>query len=198
MSHINKKGQTTRKKSIVVSGWPAVGKTTLATELAREFDMELYNGGDILKMLAIEKGYSASGSEWWDDTEAKKFMQDRRSDSSFDRRVDQKLIEIVKKGNAVITSYTIPWLVEGPIKFWLKASQTSRAKRMANRDKIACFKAKEIVKSRDEENKKIYYNLYGFKFGEDLTVFDYLLNTDLLSLGSLVDISKNIVRYMAL
>ena len=42
--------------SIVISGWPAVGKTTLATELAIEFGYKHYNGGDILKMLAAEKG----------------------------------------------------------------------------------------------------------------------------------------------
>src|SRR3712207_8862838 len=35
----------------------------------------------------------------------------RSSDSSFDKKVDEKLIEIVKKGRAVITSYTLPWLV---------------------------------------------------------------------------------------
>ena len=43
--------------SIVISGWPAVGKTTIATELAKEFGYKHYNGGDVLKMLAAEKGY---------------------------------------------------------------------------------------------------------------------------------------------
>ena len=38
--------------SIVISGWPAVGKTTIATELAKEFGYKHYNGGDVLKMLA--------------------------------------------------------------------------------------------------------------------------------------------------
>ena len=35
--------------SIVVSGSAAVGKTTLAHALAKEFGLKLYNGGDILK-----------------------------------------------------------------------------------------------------------------------------------------------------
>ena len=50
--------------SIVISGWPAVGKTTLATELAIEFGYKHYNGGDVLKMLAAEKGYLVSGNDW--------------------------------------------------------------------------------------------------------------------------------------
>jgi cytidylate kinase len=186
--------------SIVISGWPAVGKTTIACKLAEEFDIVMYNGGDILKMLAEEeKGYSVKRDDWWDTTEAKKFMEERKSDPSFDKKVDNKLIQIVKKGGTVITSYTLPWLVVDNksiiiIKFWLKGSPENRAKRMANRDGISFAVAKKITKLRDEENKRIYYRLYGFRFGEDLTVFDYVLNTDRLSLDSLVEISKLIVR----
>ena len=184
--------------SIVISGWPAVGKTTIACKLAEEFGSVMYNGGDILKMLAEDKGYSVKRDDWWDTTEAKKFMEERKSDSSFDKKVDKKLIEIVKKGGAVITSYTLPWLVIEEsviiIKFWLRGSPENRAKRMANRDDISFAEAKSIIKLRDEENKRIYYRLYGFRFGEDLTVFDYVLNTDKLSLDSLVEISKLIVR----
>jgi cytidylate kinase len=185
--------------SVVISGWPAVGKTTIACKLAEEFDIVMYNGGDILKMLAEEdKGYSVKRDDWWDTTEAKKFMEERKSDPSFDKKVDGKLIQIVKKGGTVITSYTLPWLVVDEsviiIKFWLRGSLENRAKRMANRDGIRFAEAKRITKLRDEENKRIYYRLYGFRFGEDLTVFDYVLNTDRLSLDSLVEISKLIVR----
>ena len=185
--------------SIVISGWPAVGKTTIACKLAEEFDIVMYNGGDILKMLAEEdKDYSVKRDDWWDTTEAKKFMEERKSDPSFDKKVDKKLIQIVKKGGTVITSYTLPWLVVDEsviiIKFWLRGSPENRAKRMANRDGIRFAEAKRITKLRDEENKRIYYRLYGFRFGEDLTVFDYVLNTDRLSLDALVEISKLIVR----
>ncbi|HWS20728.1 MAG TPA: cytidylate kinase family protein [Nitrososphaera sp.] len=185
--------------SIVISGWPAVGKTTIACKLAEEFDIVMYNGGDILKMLAEEdRGYSVKRDDWWDTTEAKKFMEERKTDPSFDKKVDNKLIQIVTKGGTVITSYTLPWLVVDEsviiIKFWLRGSSENRAKRMANRDGISFAEAKRITKLRDEENKRIYYRLYGFRFGEDLTVFDYVLNTDTLSLDSLVEISKLIVR----
>ena len=182
--------------SIVISGWPAVGKTTIACKLAEEFALVMYNGGDILKMLAEEKGYSTKRDDWWDTAEAKKFMDERKSDPSFDKKVDKKLVEIVKKGDAVITSYTLPWLVqEGSviIKLWLRGSPENRAKRMAKRDDISFAEAKRIIKLRDYENKKIYYKLYGFCFGEDLTIFDYVLNTDRLSLDSLIEISKLIV-----
>lgn len=183
--------------SIVISGWPAVGKTTIACEIAEEFGLVMYNGGDILKLLAKEKGYSTDRGDWWDTTEAKKFMKERKSDPSFDKKVDDMLIGIVEKGNAVITSYTLPWIVRENttiIKFWLRGSPENRAKRMANRDDISFTEARGIVKLRDDENRMIYYKLYDFQFGEDLTIFDYVLNTDKLSLGSLIEISKLIVR----
>jgi cytidylate kinase len=184
------------KFSVVISGWPAVGKTTIAGKLAEEFGLIMYNGGDILKMLAAEKGYSTGRDDWWDTAEAKKFMQERKSDPSFDKKVDRKLSEIVRKGGAVITSYTLPWLVKDDlvIKLWLRGSPENRARRMANRDGISLAEAKRIISIRDGENKKIYYKLYRFNFGEDLTVFDYVLNTDRLPLNSLIEISRLIVK----
>jgi CMP/dCMP kinase len=185
--------------SIVISGWPAVGKTTMAVELAKTFNLKLYSGGDILKLLADAKGYSTSSHDWWDTDEAKRFMEERKSDPSFDKQVDNKLIQIIKSENALITSYTLPWLVEGSgvIKFWLKASQENRARRMANRDNISYTEAKKIIQVRDSENINIYKNLYGFDFGEDLKVFDFCLNTDVLSLNSLIEVSKSIITWVS-
>jgi CMP/dCMP kinase len=184
------------KLSIVISGWPAVGKTTIAIELAKEFGLKSYSGGDILKMLAENKGYSTFGEDWWDTKEAKRFMQVRKSDPSFDKLVDKKLIDLIRSENVVITSYTLPWLVDGVIKFWLKGSQENRANRMANRDNISLTEAKNVLRIRDEENKNIYKNLYSFNFGEDLNVFDFCLNTDLLSLPSLIEVSKSIIKWL--
>ena len=145
-------------------------------------------------MLAGEHGYSISGKDWWDTEDAKKFMIERKSNPCFDKEVDQRLVEIVKKGNVVITSYTLPWLVKDAIKFWLKGSQNNRAKRMAYRDNISFEDAKNIINLRDEDNIKIYHKTYGLNFGEDLSVFDFALNTDLMSLEALIIISKDIVK----
>ena len=185
-----------KKTSIVISGWPVVGKTTIAAEIAKEFDFKVYNGGDILKLLAGDRGYSISGNDWWDTEQAKKFMAERKANLYFDKQVDQKLVEIVRLGKAVITSYTLPWLVQDAIKFWLKGSQDNRAKRMAKRDNLSLVQAKKIIKMRDDENKNIYRKLYGFNFGRDLNVFDFSLNTDLVDLDSLVEISKIIIRHL--
>jgi CMP/dCMP kinase len=183
------------KMSIVISGWPAVGKTTIAENLAKDFNLKLWNGGDILKMMAYERGYSSSlNHDWWDTEEAAKFMRERNNNPNFDREVDNRLIELVKEGNVVITSYTLPWISDATINFWLQGSVDNRSKRMSMRDKIDINIAKKIVQRRDVENKSIYQKLYQFEFGEKLDVFDFAMNTDILSLESLIIISKNIVE----
>ena len=45
-------------KSVVVSGPPAIGKTTIAKGLASEFNLTHLSGGDILKEFANEQGLS--------------------------------------------------------------------------------------------------------------------------------------------
>jgi len=187
--------QFDRKISIVISGWPAVGKTTIAENLARDFNLKLWNGGDILKMMAHDKGYSSSlGHDWWDTEEAANFMNERTNNPNFDREVDNKLIELLNEGNVVITSYTLPWIANATINFWLQGSVDNRSKRMSMRDNIDIDSAKKIVQRRDFENKLIYKKLYQFEFGEKLDVFDFAMNTDILTLESLILLSKNIVE----
>jgi cytidylate kinase len=166
--------------------------------MAREFGLKLYNGGDILKMIAKEKGYSITGMDWWDTDDAKKFMAERKANLFFDKKVDEALLKIMDKENAVITSYTLPWLVNRPFlfKIWLKGSENNRAQRMADRDGIRLDAAQRIIKVRDSENKVIYRNLYGFDFGSDLTVFDFFLNTDLINLKSLIEISISTIKHI--
>jgi CMP/dCMP kinase len=182
--------------SVVISGSAAVGKTTLAHALAKEFGFKLYSGGDILKEIARQQGYSVTGNDWWDSNEAIGFMKARKKNSIYDRQVDEKLTNIAKKGNVIITSHTLPWLTAEPITFWLSASPQKRSERMSKRDKISIKEALRIVRMRDRENKKIYKKIYGAKFGDGLEVFDFMINTELLSLDSLVYLCKEIMKKM--
>ncbi len=166
------------KISIIVSGMPSVGKTTVARAIAEKFELRLVGGGDMLKEMALEKGYKPSGSDWWDTPEGMRFLAERNSNKEFDKEVDRRLIEYVKRGRVVITSYTLPWICSDGLKIWLKASLKTRAKRLASRDSISLDEALEIVKTRDEENRLLYRSLYGIDFGNDLSVFNYVIDTE--------------------
>jgi cytidylate kinase len=149
-----------------------------------------------LKDLASEKGFNVAGKDWWDSGGANKFMLERQSNLDFDKEVDRRLIEMADSGNVVITSYTLPWLTDSAVKIWLRGSEYNRAKRMANRDGINVLDAERIVRQRDNDNKRIYWKLYNIGFGDDLSVFDFILNTDLLDLQILIDLIKRIVGHI--
>jgi len=181
-------------KSIVVSGPPAIGKTTVAKGLAQEFNLKYLSGGDILKELASEQGFSSSGDDWWDTEDGMKFLNQRKNNSEFDKQVDEKLIQLFEQGNVVITSYTLPWLIDNGIKLWLDGTVENSAKRMQNRDNMGESLALDVVKKRFNENKIIYKNLYNFEFGDDLSVFDKIIKTDGLDAEQVLEIAKSTVR----
>ena len=181
-------------KSIIISGPPAIGKTTIAKGLAKEFDIVHLSGGDILKELAEEEGFETKGDDWWDTQEGMDFLSQRQKNSEFDKKVDDKLKEFFSKGDVVITSYTLPWLVEGGVKIWLSGSKENSAQRMTIRDNLSETNALEIVQKRYNENKIIYKTLYGFEFGEDLSIFDKIIKTDDLNVEQVLEIAKSTVR----
>ena len=181
-------------KSIIISGPPAIGKTTIAKGLAKEFDIEYLSGGDILKELAGEQGFQTKGDDWWDTQEGINFLDQRKKNSEFDKNVDNKLKELFSKGGIVLTSYTLPWLVEGGVKIWLDGSKENSALRMTTRDNSSKNEALEIVQKRYSENKIIYKELYGFEFGEDLSVFDKIIETDGLDVEQVLEVAKLTVR----
>ena len=181
-------------KSIVISGPPAVGKTTVAKGLAEEFGLTYLSGGDVLKEMAKEQGFSSDGDDWWDTQEGMKFLSQREQNSEFDKKLDEKLTLLFNQGGMVITSYTLPWLVKDGIKIWLEGSHQSSTERMQTRDNMSPEQAYEVTKERFDKNKALYKKLYNFDFGDDKSVFDLIINTNHLTAQQVIDVVKETVR----
>ena len=161
-----------------MSGMPAVGKTSVSRKVADELALPLVGGGDVLKEMAVEQGYTPGGADWWDKGDGMRFLQERKRSAGFDREVDSRLLEKAGKGNVVITSYPVPWLTKDGVKVWLSGSVRSRATRMSKRDGIPVSKCREILSVRDQENYSLYKKIYGIEFGKDLKPFDLVVETD--------------------
>ena len=181
-------------QSVIISGPPAIGKTTVAKGLAKEFGLKYLSGGDVLKEFAQEQGFKTTGDDWWDTTEGMKFLNQRAENSEFDKKVDEKLKELFLAGGIVITSYTLPWLVDGGIKIWLAGNRENSAKRMQTRDNLSSDDALNVVKKRFNENKKLYKKLYNFDFADDTSVFDTIVNTDNLDAQQVLNVVKSTVK----
>ncbi len=94
----------------------------------------------------------------------------------------------------VITSYTLPWLVDDGIKIWLDGSHQSSANRMKGRDNLTKEDALEITKKRYDENRALYKKIYNFDFGVDKSVFDKVIDTNNLDAAQVTEIAKSIVK----
>ena len=181
-------------RSVIISGPPAIGKTTIAKGLANELNLKYLSGGDVLKEMAKDQGFNTDRDDFWDTEAGMSFLNIRKRNPEFDKQVDERLKKIFLNDNVIITSYTLPWLVRDGVKIWLAGSQEASAKRMTIRDHISIESALEIVKKRYEENKMLYKKLYGFNFGDDLSVFDTVINTDGLGPDQVLDQAKKAVR----
>ena len=181
-------------KSVIISGPPAVGKTTVALGLAKEFNLKYLSGGDVLKEVAKEQGFQPEGDDWWDRPEGMKFLGQRGENPEFDKKVDEKLKTLFYQGGMIITSYTLPWLVDNGIKIWLEGSHDNSAKRMKQRDNMSTEEAFEVTKKRYDKNKILYKKLYKFDFGKDTSVFDKIIDTDGLDANQVIETAKKTLR----
>jgi len=176
----NRETKEKTKEPIVlcICGMAGSGKSTIAKKLAEKYGFKYYSGGEALKALAIEEGYKPLARGWWESEEGMRFLEKRDKDPKFDKKVDKKLLELGHQGNAILDSWTMPWLLEKGFKIWLEASPEKRAERIAKRDGISVKEALKALRNKEKMTKAIYKKLYGFSLGEDFTPFDLILDTD--------------------
>jgi cytidylate kinase len=183
---------------ICISGMAGTGKSTLSKRLAEKYGLNYYSGGDALKALAAEEGYDASQPGWWESPVGLKFLKQRQGDAKFDEAVDQKLLGYAEKGNVLLDSWTMPWLLKTGFKIWLLASMEKRAARVAQRDRITAEQALKVLKEKEDRTKAIYKKLYGFALDEDFKPFDLVLDTDKLNAEEVFQVLCRVINNMIL
>ena len=168
-----------QKVIICVSGMTGSGKSTVAKKLAEKYSLNYFSGGNAMRILAKEEGYNSDVNGWWESKEGLGFLQKRKQDPAFDKKIDEKLLELAEEGNVVLDSWTVPWLLKDKgFKIWLEASPAIRATRVVKRDGMTAEEALKALTEKDEQTRQIYKNLYGFELGNDLTPFNLVLSTD--------------------
>ena len=193
-----KRAKNKEKIIICVCGLAGSGKSTLAKKLAEKYGLPYYSGGDALKALAIEEGYKPFERGWWESPEGMRFLERRGKDQKFDKMVDAKLLELAEKGNVVLDSWTMPWLLEKGFKIWLEASPRKRAERIAKRDGISVEEALKALEKKEKQTKEIYKSLYGFSLGEDFAPFHLILDTENLEAEEVFQALCSVIDNMVL
>jgi len=176
---VKNRGKEEKKKVVIcISGMTGSGKSTVAKRLADKYGLGYFSGGNALRALAQDEGYVSDVRGWWETSEGLNFLQQRMGNPAFDKKVDEKLLELAAEGNVVLDSWTMPWLLTEGFKVWLEASPQVRAKRVVTRDSISIEEAVKALNEKDERTRQIYKGLYGFDLGHDLSPFNLVLATD--------------------
>ena len=184
---------------IIVSGLPGAGKSLLVEMLANEFRLKKVFASHILRNLIEGKEFDLNKTEkstgFFESEDGVKATLTRAKNKEFDKKLDKMLLDLIsKEDNLIVDSRTMPWLSKKGFKIWVQASEYVRAHRTAERDKIEFEDAKEKIIERLENDKKIYAELYKFKFAEDLKPFDLILDTGSLNKKEMFEKAKNAVK----
>ena len=171
--------------NIAISGRVASGATTLSRGLAKVLSWNLYNGGEIYRQYAREKGIPLE-----------------RTDLSMDEyhlELDNYIKKKLKSEKHLIIE---SWLagfdaqgIAGVYKIFVDCSDFSlRVDRLVNRENMTIRQAKDHLLKRESENLKKWKKLYGTTDFWNPKLYDLVLDTykygptetlnlDLFSLG---------------
>lgn len=169
---------------ITLSGLHGTGKTTYAKTLSKIFNLRHISAGILFRQIATEKGLSIS-----------KLTQISSRNDKIDQLIDNKTKMEAEKGNVIIDGLLAGWIAlnNANIKLYLTTLDTVRFSRIATRENISTTKARKLTLFREENEKKRFIKYYNLNL-DNLTIYDLILNTELLSIESNVKIMKNFIQ----
>jgi cytidylate kinase len=184
------------KKNIVsFNGDHGSGKSTIAKKIAVEFDYDRFYMGKIFRDMARDEGISYT-----------EFLELLKKDSSYDKKVDDYVVELSKeKNNFVIESRTAWYFIPDSFKIYLKVSEEEGAKRMFKdylkneHRKIEDnnIKTKEdilaISRNRKKSDDERYKKMYDIDVN-DMGQYDLVLDTTNLDKNEVYQAIKKAVK----
>ena len=161
---VKKKGLT-----ITVSGLSGSGKSTGARAIAKALNLNNVIAGEILRQIAKDKRMSLL-----------EIVKIRKPE--IDYEMDRRTLKLAMEGNVVLDGRLTGWVAGdwANVKIFYECSLKVRAERVAKRDNITFEEAKEVLQKRDEEDHRIYQNLYGID-SYDKSIYDIVINNEKLT-----------------
>ncbi len=163
---------------VLISGPSGSGKTTVARSLSARMNLGYVSAGELFRQVAKSLRKDILDLNF----EAEK-------DFSIDKEIDKKIFETALKGNVVIESHIVGWLLKdlADVSVYLWAPLEERARRISIRDNLPYDEALMKVIAREDSHGNRFWKYYGVDFS-DLTVYDLVLNTSRLTADRVVEI----------
>ena len=164
---------------ITIGGSICSGKTTLARELAKKFNLRHISAGSIMREMAKKRGMSLL-----------EFSRYAESNPEVDLEIDRRQKELAT-GNCVVDGRLSAHFLDSDLKIWLDAPLNVRAERLSERDKKSEEDAKRSIIEREDSERKRYMEIYGINL-RDISAYDLIINTakfDIKTMTELVSIA---------
>jgi len=163
---------------ITIGGLHGTGKSTYARILARIYGLKHISAGNLFRQTAKDKGLTL-----------RELSHAAKDNSQIDKYVDDKVREEASKGSTVIDGILSAQMAgdRSPLKIFLLAPDNVRFKRIASRDKMSFEGARKATFEREKIERQRFRDHYEIDI-DDLTIYDIVINTGLLSVNSNIKI----------
>ena len=155
--------------TITISGTPGSGKSTVAELLEAKLGIKYVYSGMIFRELA--KKYKMSLEE---------FGKYCESNSKIDKELDDKQLEILRKGNIIMEGRLAGWLAHlndiPAFKISIDTDLETRAKRIVKREKGDVEKRKQEILKREESEALRYKKYYDIDL-KDSSIYDIVIDS---------------------
>jgi len=155
--------------TITISGTPGSGKTTVAKLLEKKLGLKHVYSGMIFRELADKHKMTLD--------EFGKYCEDH---SQIDKELDDRQLEILKKGDVILEGRLSGWLAYRndipSFKVLIDADLETRSKRIVNREEGAIEKRKKEIKKREKCEAKRYKKYYKIDL-KDKSIYDLIIDS---------------------
>lgn len=170
------------KENIIIFGFSGSGKSSVADALGRRLKRRVIHPSSILRELLEGKKpnliKTKAGRGFWESAAGVRLFTKRlESKQPLDLICDQILLDEIVAGGIIIDSWSLPWLTPNGIKIYLKANRALRCQRILTRTYHDLTRARNIIRLKDIETRKLYLSHKGFDIAKDTGVFDLVINT---------------------
>ena len=111
--------------------------------------------------------------------------------SKVDKELDERQIEILKKGNVILEGRLAGWLAFkndiSSFKIMIDADVNTRIERVVNREKGNFDKRKKEIIEREKSEKTRYKNYYGIDLG-NTSIYDLIIDSSNKKPEEIIDI----------
>ncbi len=160
---------------IAISGKSGCGNTTVTGLVAEKLGLKMINY--TFRQMADEMGIP------FEELHAM-----TRDDFSYDRKLDNRNVELAMEGNCVYGSRLAIWMLkEADLKIYLTASDEVRASRIHNREGGDSQAIADFTKKRDQNDSERYRQIYDID-NNDFAFADLIINVDRFNQYQVADI----------